>query len=683
MENQIGYYSPESLKESVYHKVQDANSEKLPREFYQNTVEHPMVRNTYVDEVSIDGLPVKKFCMINDGSGMTIEALNNMKNLYDSGKNAGKSDEEKKNNNTGARIIALAANSLGLCYVSKSKDGINGCMLWLSDSKGAIHRLLSPEFDPHNLLSRDFGKEFDIEGEWTAVITLGHAPDQNTYLEPERGLLLDDCVKRILENRYFLQPMNVDGLDVVNLYIKGEKVVFVKDQMEKIIDKTWTFNTEMAEVTFTFIKDGYGYHPITGIIVDNEIFDTRWANGAIHKFIGDNSQFMRSVNSIKLKNLLSIMIKPFSNLEIKPNHDRTYLIKFDDNKSKNNLTCNAFSQDIKEYMPEDLRNYLSSFNEELISDPSKEIINELLENLHQDQLDDTEFELDEDGDSDETPKIHDKDEYLKELKETFVYQTYDLEEKSKECLTTPEYLREEILTFIKNGRKFAKTLIQDADYNVFEANELKEDSKSYHIEVFEDIFAELVETDVKYEYYKAFGKLIKQYLSLLKKDVVEPVEKETVEKDAKEPKEKHSKIKLSVLDTQFFNNEEWESAFNGIKRNKYAYGYYNDDIVSINYDHRVFDEVKDYVKDLCYKGNIPYEESISKTIIRNTLGLLASFFKNYNHIAKVEELICDNPEDIDYAINRVAQMTAEHLLTAQIQIKKYLKLQADSMFKAS
>ena len=91
------------------------------------------VTKVCIGEIEVKGFSAKKFYIINNGKGMSLKEISDLREIFGSNKNPTR--DLQGNNNTGARVISLKANMLGTIFISKHNGEING---WVEGDKSNV-----------------------------------------------------------------------------------------------------------------------------------------------------------------------------------------------------------------------------------------------------------------------------------------------------------------------------------------------------------------------------------------------------------------------------------------------------------------------------------------------------------------------------------------------------------------
>lgn len=641
--------------------IELAPRDKVIREFYQNVIECPEATKAFVGPILVDGFDVPKQCFINNGRGMTAFQLFELHEIYGSHKNIDR--DMNGNNNTGVRLTSLGANMLGTSYVSMFEGKINGCMFWRDEDYNPFFRMLSEDFDPYNLL-KDYSDLLGGSKEWTAVITLGMRKDQNTFLEPVEGVIIENHNTLIIENRYYSQPMSkFDNQTPIKLNINGKEIIFYKELVDSVETVNYSFTTDEAHYEIEYSENWGEVIPKSGIVHKNELFDVRWQDQSIEKLISNSTSIMREIGAGNLKNELSIIIHPIVDSSTRMDGYRVNV-----KKEGKDLTMSSFTKDLNRNMRPDLLKLIQDSNNNNNTTTTLNIMSELLSNLN----DVSEVNGNPKITFEDIEKVVVEDVELTELEKLelkYPYIKYDIDRFSELLSLTKDELRSEIKSFSKGTKLLLKSSLKNP--NIFKENikTIISNSESIYTTSITNIVKDLIKLNKNGVENKAkvYFELIKLFLERLKNDI----------KDKKDNKGDCSSdiINLTPLEVEIISGDRFLKETPNIGDPLKTFGYYTERTIILNKDSLFVQKWIEFVNLKCIEQKIAnIDDQIALDSLSDLMKYMGAYYNKFGVSATRDELRIECPEKLE---NRIFQMASQHMKSDLIFVKNTLNKELD------
>jgi hypothetical protein len=357
--------------------IDDAPDLGMPREFAKNAEEATDSTMLNINKINVDG--TMKAIFLNDGIGMDKDKLHKLGQLFGSDKNL--NGDLDGNNNTGARVMAIKSNRLGVVFVSSHKGKIHGKRISMTD--GYI-----PVIEDETELVRDYPK-MDIfnmsekKGDWTAVILLGNRKEQNTYenMYDNESLRSKNLIEFQIQHKFFDSSitMYLNSNNRINLFkeyvdIAEEKNTSWNVTLDNGVVLKYNYLTKWAK-NDTSIRI---FKPLSAIIFKNELFSVH--RPASNKANVVNSiGFMTKIGAYAIREKLSVIVDVTNLDSVRMTHYRDNL-KMNNNVQKI-MSLGDFEDEIIDNMPQELLDIIDKASSSMSTIKTSERFNERLMNV--------------------------------------------------------------------------------------------------------------------------------------------------------------------------------------------------------------------------------------------------------------------------------------------------------------
>lgn len=656
--------------------IGDTPTDKVIREVFQNTIENPGTCQVISGEMKIEGMIGKKFFMINDGTG--INDITKLENLFGSDKNPTR--ELNGNNNTGVRLMGAAANKLGMAFITKYSNKISAFFMRRPNEKSYNVEIyyLDDKFNPYELM-KDYGKQFNISGDWTMVICLGETSEQNTYRQPDykSDFVSKDAVETYITNRYFDRPTSMkEGIIPLDITIGNKKITFLKEELNKIKGEDFVFETNIAKYTVKYSETFGKYVPKCAIVFENELFDLRADGLIIKNLVGDSKNFMTNIGAYNLRSKLSVMVEPSKNLEARMDNYRTNII-VDANefhKGTSRLTLNDFVKDFIENSPESLKELIQSSNPNHKVNISQKNIDRLLKALNGRYKNSKGMTIKKDKkilDDLELIKRELEIEYInniyfEDLLKKFPLVPYNLINESISLSMEKEQLKNSLEIFMKLVKSNIRDVIKHRDtFNSLIIN-LYNLSIKYNTVSIKNVFEDMInlnKQDIQNtELLEAYQMVLKVFLKHLKHDISEK------NKDSNDDnnESKNPNREITPLELCLKTAKEWNIDHINVENKDNTFAFYTENVLIINKDDQDFKDLKNRIELLCFENNVKTE--IADEVLMNTLSLFGGFLSTFKIITDVENLNLLDDERFDHQLRQSGETFASHTFNVEQMI---------------
>jgi len=679
-------------EESAIQKLVADSPQNYVREAVQNVQENPDTTIAIIGKIKLTDLEAEKVFFLNNGEGMGVPKLDGMRALYDSIKNEGKDPGKTKklNNNTGIRAMGLAANALGLIFVSKYKGRIGGCHFYRDHNhKSALKMLTIEEYNPYNVL-KDYGIEHGIEDDWTIVIALGHYSEHNTFEKPILSREMDNPIKDTMENRYYCHPTTLkEGKTEITFTIENEKLEFLNNKLSKeMLEIDEIIKIGNTSIHYRYTQNWGNVIPKSGIVCENEVFDLKHQGSLIKGVSTSSSTLMSDIGAYNLRNNISIMI--FED-ELRMDGYREFLILDKENGDTEKRTLKDFIELIEENIPDSLRKIILESNKNSSTFSfNKDLMKELKANQGSHNKSKPKFKLNDENlsevennfDKSELLKIEDNNDKVitlfdKVLKK-YKYIKYDLELSSSLMGINKDVLRKKLKSFMSSIKKTIKQYNNNNELfiELFEVE--RESSELLLTSSLNNVLFDMGKFNKKKikdkELMTIYCNILLYFIKKLKKDI-------TIKEDKNCGNNDDSVDDFKLLNINFKNGEDWKNDHGNMKESDNLFAIYNSSVIFINKDGKYLTELSEYINQRCAIELVDPEGSKMFTrVVKGVIQVLASYYNTFGVIMpenKYDIARNETYEDI------VFEISGQQLLSNKLYINDVLKNSIEDAIEAS
>lgn len=663
--------------------IGDTPTDKVIREIFQNTTENEGTNKVVCGEMSIDGFEGKKFYMINNGKG--IDNIKKLENLFGSEKNP--SRHLKGNNNTGVRLMGAAANKLGIAFITKYNNNISAFFMCRprEDSYNVETYFLDENFNPYNLM-KDYGRDFNIDGDWTMVICLGETSEQNTFRQPDykNEYSSKDFVEQFIVNRYYERPTTLrKGKEYIDLIVGNKSIKFLEEELKEIDGKDFIFETNIAKYVIKFSETFGNLVPKCAIVFDNEMFDVRADGYYIKNIVGDSKNFLTNIGAYNLRSKLSILVFPNDNLLTRMDNYRTNLIVESNNFHKGTLrlTLNDFVKDFVENSPENLKELIKNSNPNHVSKISQKNIDRLLKALNGRYRDSKgmTFKKEKKSLSSIVKEQKEKEDsemyynqYFEDLIKKFTLVKYNLLNESIRLNLDSNLLRNKLENYMKLIKSNMKNIVKEKDENVMQTLlTLYSLSIEYNTISIKNVLIDMIELNDESlknnELLIAYQMVLKLFIDELKKDINDK------NKDSDDDNNESDKSKNEITPLEVFikTKEDWNEDHKNLSNKDKTYALYTDRIVIINEGNEIYQDIKNEMKNICLENNI--SEKIVDEVFANTISLFGGFLTTFKIITKEDNLNLEIDDIFNHQLEQSGEIFSSHSFSIEQMIFEELE----------
>ncbi len=343
--------------------VREAPAQQAGLEFFKNALE--AVGSTFLTIRSIKIKSGFKAVFHNDGKGLDEKTMKDLAEVFgDPNIENGKTDE---NYNTGARLIGMKTNELGIVFISQHDGVIRSTRTFVRDGE-ALAEFDEPEYT--TLFRRE-------KRDWVRVVLLGNSWSQPTFRKPYGNLTgLEPFLEQFLFRFYSLGKR-------FRVMVNGKRFVPLAEQYKKATH-SWSVTVGRG-VTIHYRIVPNRTKAVMGMLVTNkqglkELFDVHY-NAGSSKFAKSSMKLLGELGAYAMKKELSIIVELDSTFDAKQTQYRDKLI----NDAGNPVELVDFHKMIVDYVPTDLKQIIDErsdrANDKELKSKTTEVIKEVMEEL--------------------------------------------------------------------------------------------------------------------------------------------------------------------------------------------------------------------------------------------------------------------------------------------------------------